>query len=953
MLQKTVRSTVLKSFCVLVFSLSLFGCGDSTIRDDSGTGGTTGTTTPPTLSSIAVTPANPSLSVNVLQQFTATGTYSDGSTQNITPAVTWSSGTPTVATIDTTGRAQTITPGTTVISAASGSISSPGVILTVTPATLSSISIAPLNSTISDVGQTKQFAATGHYSDATQQDLTTSVTWTTSDASIASISNSSGSQGLATAVAIGSVSISASSGSVVSPSTTLTVAAPAIDHITITTPFGTIAKNYSAQFTATAFFAGSSQPPKDVTASTTFTSGTPTVVTISNDPATPGLAHGVAAGSSTIVGTYQGKTASSGLVVNNDTLDTITIFPSTATNVPLAAGLFQQFSARGSFVNASGAGITQDITNDVQWQAVDTVPATNQVGPVAQVNNTNSSVTSRKGLVFANTSSGKSTITASVTTTTTTLVTTTSPAPGLGGLLGQTVTTTTPTTTTSTIKNTSVLTVAPATVTQLQISPLSASIPAGATKQYSAVAVFSDASSKDVSDTVAWSTDSSAATINSHGLAAAGSAAGSTNIKATVPAAAATSTLAAQPLVVSAPSALTVTSATLSAIYTSLPTPSSGTPITQIAAATTQQVYAVGVYSNGTVQDLTNVVNWTSSTPGTASVSNAAGTKGLVKGLGFGSAIISATDPSTGVHSINTTPNLAVSLETITSIAVTPATIPSALAVGTSQQFKAVGTFTDGTKQDLTSNNVTWASSSAGNVSISNGGLATAVAPTSASISAAFAGVTSNAVIVNVKAAGVTLQSISVSPTGVSLAAGTSTPTPFKATGTFSDGTTQDLSGSVTWASSDPGVASIDNSAANRGVVTAQVAGVTNIVATFKPPSSAPVVSSSAKVTVTPALLTGISISPKSSSVAVMATLQFAASGTFSDGTTQILTADPRVTWTSSNPNVATFSTTARGKATGVSVGTTTVSATYTDPSNATLTDSTGLSVTPAAPTTP
>ena len=37
------------------------------------------------------------------QQFTATGTYTDNSTQNLTSQVTWASGTPSVATI-TTGR---------------------------------------------------------------------------------------------------------------------------------------------------------------------------------------------------------------------------------------------------------------------------------------------------------------------------------------------------------------------------------------------------------------------------------------------------------------------------------------------------------------------------------------------------------------------------------------------------------------------------------------------------------------------------------------------------------------------------------------------------------------------------------------------------------------------------------------------------------------------------------
>ena len=56
-------------------------------------GSTVLTVTAATLVSIAVTPANPSIAKGTTQQFTATGTYSDSSTANITSSVTWSSGT--------------------------------------------------------------------------------------------------------------------------------------------------------------------------------------------------------------------------------------------------------------------------------------------------------------------------------------------------------------------------------------------------------------------------------------------------------------------------------------------------------------------------------------------------------------------------------------------------------------------------------------------------------------------------------------------------------------------------------------------------------------------------------------------------------------------------------------------------------------------------------------------
>src|SRR5581483_9671568 len=85
------------------------------------TGSTVLTVTPATLQSIAVTPANPSISKGATQQFTATGTFSDNSTQVLNNAV-WSSGTVSVATINATGLATALATGTSTITATVGSI---------------------------------------------------------------------------------------------------------------------------------------------------------------------------------------------------------------------------------------------------------------------------------------------------------------------------------------------------------------------------------------------------------------------------------------------------------------------------------------------------------------------------------------------------------------------------------------------------------------------------------------------------------------------------------------------------------------------------------------------------------------------------------------------------------------------------------------------------------------
>jgi hypothetical protein len=94
----------------------------------------------PTLNSIAVTPANPTIQAGTTQQFTATGTYSDSSTKNITDQVTWASATTTVATINASGVASGVAAGTSNISATQGAVSG-STVLTVQPAPPPALSV--------------------------------------------------------------------------------------------------------------------------------------------------------------------------------------------------------------------------------------------------------------------------------------------------------------------------------------------------------------------------------------------------------------------------------------------------------------------------------------------------------------------------------------------------------------------------------------------------------------------------------------------------------------------------------------------------------------------------------------------------------------------------------------------------------------------------------------------
>jgi hypothetical protein len=82
-----------------------------------------------------VTPANPSITKGATQQFTATGNYSDGSTQNLTASVMWTSLNPSLATITTGGLATGVGTGNSTISATLNGITGSAT-LTVTAPTL-------------------------------------------------------------------------------------------------------------------------------------------------------------------------------------------------------------------------------------------------------------------------------------------------------------------------------------------------------------------------------------------------------------------------------------------------------------------------------------------------------------------------------------------------------------------------------------------------------------------------------------------------------------------------------------------------------------------------------------------------------------------------------------------------------------------------------------------------
>lgn len=872
----------------------------------------TGTGTAPILQSIAVTPSTASIIVANTQQFTATGTYSDGSSQNLTTSVSWVSSGTSIGTIGLhTGLAKGVTAGTVTITASLGIVKNTAS-LTVTAAVLTSIAVTPATASVA-AGKTQQFTATGTYNNGTTQNLTNSATWTSSAISIATVNSA----GLATSIKVGTATITATSGTI-SGSATLTVTVATLSSIAVTPSTASIGVGSTQQFTATGTYSDGST--KNLTISAGWTSSSTAIATVGQHT---GLATGVKAGTATI-------TANSGTIKGSATLTvtpvltSIAVTPGTAT---IPNGTTQQFTATGTYSDGS----TQNLTNTVTWSSSLTTVATIAAGGLATGAGVGSStITAASGSI-----SGTATLTVSQAVLVSIAVTPANSSFALGTTLQMTATgtysdgssldltqtaswssanssvvtvssqgvahsvavgSTSVTATSGTISGSTTVTVTAAALVSIAVTPAIPTLPLGTTQQFTATGTYTDGTMQNITTTVQWTSGTtSVATISD-----AGSTIGlATSI------APGTTTITATSGSINGSTTLTVTAAALASIAVTPATPS-------IALGTTQQFTATGTYTDGTTQNLTSTATWASDAPATATVNSA----GLATSAAVGTATISATSGS-----INGSSLLTVTAATLVSIAINPST--ATIPLGTTQQFAATGTYTDGTTQDLTQTGH-WSSTVATVATISNttgsAGLAASVGTGTTSISITSGSVSASATLIVNPAA---LVSIAITPTDPSIALGTTQQ--FTATGTYTDNSTQDITSQVTWSSSNATIATISNTLGSYGLATSAGVGSATISATSG------TISASTLLTVTSGTgptLNSITISPAGPTILVGATQQFDATGNYSDGSTQDLTTT--VTWSSSTTTTATISNTAgtQGLASGAAPGAVTITAT-------------------------
>lgn len=508
----------------------------------------------------------------------------------------------------------------------------------------------------------------------------------------------------------------------------LGIPAATLVSVAVTPATASIAIGATQQLTSTAVYTDGSA--RDVTATATWTSASTAIATVS----AAGVTKGVSAGAAVVTATFEGKSGTAAITVLPAKLVSIALLPATAT---LNIGTTLQYAVIGSFDNNTTRDITAAATFSAATPATATITAAGLATAKAQ------------GTTSINATSG-----------------------GLNA--------------------SATLTVLPATVVSLALTPATTTFAVGATRQLAVAATYSDGTVVDVSASSVYTAAAPAFVSVSNSGLLTGVAAGTSALNASFGGKTATAQA-------------TTTAVTVSSIAVS--------PVTStIAAGTTQQFTAVATYSDGSTSVITTSAAWTSSATAVATVLNT----GVATGLTAGSATITATaggKAASGTLTVTVPPVLL-------SLTLTPAA--TTFQVGATRQLAVTATYSNGTVTDVTTAS-TFVSGNPAFVSVTNGGLIKGVAAGSSALTASFGGQTANAQATTTAA---TVTSIAVTPATASIAVGATQQ--FVAVATYSDGLTAVITNSAAWTSSNNGVATV----LGTGVATGVSAGATIITAT-------------------------------------------------------------------------------------------------------------------------
>jgi hypothetical protein len=338
----------------------------------------------PTLQAIALSPGTSTLAVGLQQQFTVTGSYSDGTTAAVTSGLAWASSAPTFAAIDANGLARAAQSGLATITVThTPSGLSAHATINVSTAALQSISVkADRASTPTHFQQ--QFSAFGTFSDGSTV-LLRSVSWSSSNDVVASADPVF--NGLVRSNAAGQATITATDPATgISGNAPLGVTVDTLQQITVSPDVASVAFGLNQQFTATGHFTDGSTC---TLVSVTWTSSNAAIATVDSLGQAYGAIKGPATATITASDDSTGLSGNATLTVLGPALQLISVTPAF---VSIPATLSKQLTVTGFYSDGSSANLTSSAT----WSS------------------SNGAVTVVGGLVSGSTSGASAVVTATV-----------------------------------------------------------------------------------------------------------------------------------------------------------------------------------------------------------------------------------------------------------------------------------------------------------------------------------------------------------------------------------------------------------------------------------------------------------------------------------------------------------------------------------------------------------
>ncbi len=709
---------------------------------------TTLTVSDPNIATLEIQPSILELAKGTQAEIIVTGIFSNGDKLNLTNFVVFTSSNSNVNILDNTNTyVYATTEGGSTITASYQDVSI-DLEVTVNNAVLEKLEIFAASLQI-PVTRKMQLSATGIFSDGSKQDLSKVVSWTSSDSSVANISNVDSTAGILQGVRGGQVLITASINGL---SANTLVELQQVDLVRIQLiATQLLAAGLSAPIRAMGTFSDGSTA--DITTQVSWISSNPQAIII-----TPNTSHGTAAfitavsgGTSTITAQLNGIFHAIDISATMATIQALEISPS---NLSLPIGITQLLTATATLSDDT----TKDVTKDVTW--------TSDAESVASIANAYATSGSLIGLTN-----------------------------GLANIKAQL----------NGVEKTIGINIINPALQKIEITPGIILLAKGLSLKLQATGQYSDNSTQNITQNVTWSTDNTNVIAISNAPQSLGMLFALNSGSATI--------IASLSGVTHSLNAV-ITDAILNGI-------SIESDNANIPAGTQTQLTATGNYSDGSEQDLTSLVAWSTGDPSIANIDN---TNARLLALAEGITFISANYAGiTGTQFVN------ISSATLTSL--TFDIVNATVANLTGIQIKAIGSFSDASQKDLTQESI-WASSAPhvaqANNNISMQGWIDALSPGVTSISATY---NDTSIQTTLTVSDAELQSIAITSAVDTFAKGTQNP--LQAIGNYTGNLQQSLTHFVNWTVDDASIATISNATESKGIVSGLQTGNVNVSASF------------------------------------------------------------------------------------------------------------------------